>query len=119
MPPKVRPIISGMTTRRNRKTEPALRPWDYALTRPLPSGKAPNFNRLEAMRTAILDFLEGITTGPYLDNPGWAENEIQRAADRLKQIRLRRAEAIEDARAKGWLFIYGEQASDMIARRHV
>ncbi len=87
----------------------ALHPWDRALTLPLPSGKAANFNRLEAMRDAIIDFLSCVTTDPHLDNPGWAEKEIQRGADRLKQISVRRAEAIEDARAKGWRFVYGQR----------
>jgi hypothetical protein len=61
------------------------------------------------MRDAIFDFLSCVTTDPYLDNPGWAEKEIQRGADRLKEIRARRAQALEDARAKGWRFVYREE----------
>jgi hypothetical protein len=47
------------------------------------------------------------------------KTKFKRAADRLKEIRIRRAEAIEDARAKGWQFIYGEGETDDRVRQRV
>jgi hypothetical protein len=106
-----------MKTYRNRKLKPHS--WDQALIGPLPSGKASNFNQLEAMRKTIFEFLSCMTTDPYVDNSGWTENEIQRAADRLKKIRVRRARAMQDARAKGWRFVYPKSDADASSSQRV
>lgn len=106
-----------MKTDRNRKLK--LRSWDHALIGPLPSGKASNFNQLEAMRKTIFEFLSCMSTDPYLDSSGWTENEIQRAADRLKEIRVRRARAMQDARAKGWQFVYPKQDAQTSSSQRV
>ena len=103
-----------MKTRQNRKSKPELRPWDDALDCPLPSGEAPHFNQLEALRRALFDFLRCMTTDPFMDDPVWVENEIQRGADRLKEIRVRRARALKDARSKGGRVVYGKEKAGLV-----
>jgi hypothetical protein len=87
---------------KTRRRTPTMNKYDHALTCRLPRGVASNFNRLEAMRKDIFLLLTIATTNPYLDDTHWNDNEIQQAADRLKAIWIRRAQALKDARAKGW-----------------
>lgn len=90
-----------------------LNQFDRATTCRSPRGTAENFNRLEEMRKDVFFFLSVATTDPDLDKSSLSENEIQEVADRLKAIRIKRAEAMKDAHAKGWIFLYDEGESDL------
>jgi hypothetical protein len=67
------------------RRKPNRDPWEHALTCPLPSQTS--YQLLQALRQDILAYLEWVTGDLVQDgNPAETEREIQRAADRLKQI---------------------------------
>lgn len=78
--------------------------YDQSLTGRLPKGVAENFNQLEAIRQDIMFVLTINTTNPYLDKASVVATDdgIQNLADRLKKVWVRRAEALCDARNRGW-----------------
>jgi hypothetical protein len=68
--------------------------WEHALTRPL--SRNVKFEVLELMRIDLFEYLDVLTTDPYDDNKdrAWLNSEIQRIADRLKELTQRRAKAL-------------------------
>lgn len=76
--------------------------WEHALTRPLT--RRTTYEVIELMRADLFEYLDVLTTDPYDDNPAgraWRDNEIQRAADRLKELTPHRARAAQAAMKAG------------------
>jgi hypothetical protein len=81
--PKFSPIICGM-----KKPNPsrARDKWQHALTRPL-THRTP-YETIELIRGDLFELLDLLTTNIFNHPASWASNdaEIQRVADRLKEL---------------------------------
>jgi len=85
--------------------------YERAMSCRLPGGRAENYKQLEAMRKDVMFCMTIAATDPYLSQAAWSDNEIQKVADRLKKIRVQRARALRDAQARGWRFVYRDEAN--------
>jgi hypothetical protein len=86
--------------------------WEYALTRPLSRIK---FEELELMRADLFEYLDALTTDPYDDDRAWLNSEIQRIADRLKELTPRRARTLSAALKAGrveYAYVSHEEEAD-------
>ena len=70
--------------------------WEHALTRPL---HGISFELLELMRADLFEFIDVLTTSPYDDKKSCDDNsrDLQRVADRLKELTPIRAKALRKA----------------------
>ena len=75
--------------------------WQHALTRPL--FRNTTFEVIELMRADLFEYLDTLTTDPGDEDEGrdWLNNEIQRIADRLKELTPNRARAARAAMKAG------------------
>jgi len=75
--------------------------WEHALRRPL--FRNTTFEVIELMRADLFEYLDTLTTDPGNEGEGrdWLNNEIQRIADRLKELTPHRARAARAAMKAG------------------
>jgi hypothetical protein len=89
--------------------------WEHALTRPL--FRNTTFEVIELMRADLFEYLDTLTTDPGDDTEDrtWLNNEIQRIADRLKELTPRRARAARAAMIAGrveYAYVSHEEEAD-------
>jgi hypothetical protein len=89
--------------------------WEHALTRPL--FRNTTFEVIELMRADLFEYLDTLTTDPgdRTEDRTWLNNEIQRIADRLKELTPHRAGAARAAMKAGrveYAYVSHEEEAD-------